>query len=147
MFNIGNMIDAPLESVGLDLQRLPFVGGIFPGDEEKQQRERFEAVANRYRQLKPEVAQSRSQSLGTQLGALGPSNAMMGAMAGPGAMLNMQQLGQSPLTPGMVNTPQTQGSGSGGSGIGGLGGLAGALGPMGALTAGPIGAIGGLLGL
>src|SRR5687768_10671360 len=108
-FNVGGLIDAPMEAMGLDLHSVPIVGGLFTSPEEKAANQRFGAVANRYRELKPEVAQGYNNSLNTQLGAFAPSNAMLGAMGGgdPSMMIDMKAMGQNPATPGMMQSPQT----------------------------------------
>jgi hypothetical protein len=96
-------------AIGFDSSSIPIVGAVFSGDEDAAANARFGAVANRYRQLKPEIAQSYSNSLNTQLGAYAPANNMLGAMAGndPSMQIDLGAMGRSPVTPGMLNTPDT----------------------------------------
>jgi len=105
------------------LSKVPFIGGMFESDAEKQAQARFGAVADRYRQLKPEVAQSYNNAMNQQLGAFQPANAMLGNMAGgdPSMMINMQALGQQPATPGMVaGAPSTDIQGASDTFMGGF---------------------------
>ena len=108
---LGGVVGAPFEALGMDPGRIPLIGSLFGTDEEKAAQQSFQDVANRYRQLRPELAQSRSNALGQQLEALRPSNAMVGAMAGgdPSMQIDFGKIAQSPMTPGLVGGPPSPG--------------------------------------
>lgn len=94
-------------SFGKDLQsfghKLPLIGGFFsdPAAEEKQKM--LHALAVAYQAQRPELAQSQTNALNQQLGAYAPMNNAMGQVYGPSAMVDLQALGQNPMTPGMMD--------------------------------------------
>jgi hypothetical protein len=97
-----------------DLSSLPLIG-TFMGDSPNQQnlQSEFQAAEDEYRRFAPLHAEAQRQGLENQLAAYGPANAMLGAMMGPGAQIDMSQVFASPFPmghPGNPNTPVQQGA-------------------------------------
>lgn len=88
-------------------EKIPVVGSMFGSDEERQAQEQTKATAERYRQLKPELAQTYNNALRQQLSAYGPANDFLGGMVGDEYKLDLgpNGLGAQVATPGLINTP------------------------------------------
>jgi len=81
-------------------------GGLFGGDEEEAQKrkiKKLQEMAIAYQAMRPELAQTNMNALNQSLGALGPSNQAIGDMYGSRYMLDLEALGQNPMTPGMMD--------------------------------------------
>lgn len=106
--DFGGLLASPLtagaSALGMETSRIPILGSLFESDEEKQARQSFKEMAEKYRAMRPDVAQSYQNALRQTLGALGPSNAFVQGMAGgdPRFALDLNALGANPATPGMV---------------------------------------------
>lgn len=93
-----------MSGVSTFLHKIPLVGGFFNDDKAAAKLKALHELALAYQAGRPELAQSQTNALGQTLQAYAPANNMLGAMSGGGdsTMVNLQALGQNPLTPGSL---------------------------------------------
>lgn len=111
-----------LGSFGVDAARLPVVGSLFgPTDEMQANQAEMKKASAAYQAMRAPAAQAQADAMrNTMYGIAGPGNAMMGQVYGPGAMMDLQQATQNPVSQEMLGingpTPPPQGGPAAGPG-------------------------------
>lgn len=116
-----DIIGAPLSAVGLEPSNLPIVGGLFTDPAEEEAQRKLQEMSAEYERLRPIYAQAQEQALRQQLGAMQPTNQMLGQMMGlPGQAMDLKALGRPTLPSEAFGAPEAQpaqGGAAPGSGI------------------------------
>lgn len=111
-----DILGMPAEMMGINPSTIPIVGGLFGDPAMEAHSEQLRNIAAAYQQMRPEVAQAKSQAIQNSLGALAPANNMLAMMYGPQAMMDFQQMGANPVPAsmsGIAPQPPKQGGGFG----------------------------------
>lgn len=111
--------------VGFNMSDIPVAGNLFADPREQFAQEQMQRGLENVSAYRPEAAQARMNAMRQATSVLAPVNNMLGAMYGPGAQMDLTQVYQNPMGPGMftagqpysAQAPPRQGGGQGGGGL------------------------------